>query len=202
MTMGSRSAEGAWAPPTQAPSARQSGTRPMERRDFMLPPLVMIEGSPALAESRVSAFGRKWPSAARSIDHAAVADPSFTDGRGRSEFVYFADFDGLDQPPVTGPCQGHVGKGMGEYRVLVRIHPQAFEIERGFVSVHRGPYPHGRGISDQVIAGLERSGLREICPHLILACIVLVVVCGIGEDGVIGIQAHHQVQVRLWERAS
>ncbi len=86
--------------------------------------------------------------------------------------------------------------------VGVRIHPQALEEEFRMVPLDLRVHAHGRGVADPVVLRPERAAhVRPVAAHLFLALVELVVVRRVRQLGVIGIDAHHEIEVLLGQHA-
>jgi hypothetical protein len=85
---------------------------------------------------------------------------------------------------------------------LVHVHPQACEVKSAGVSCDVTLNPHRRCIADPVMLRTEWSAdVRRLSADLLLAPVHLIVMRGVSEHGVVGKQAHHQIEVLAWENA-
>jgi hypothetical protein len=63
--------------------------------------------------------------------------------------------------------------------------------------------PHRRRVADPVMLGAERTaGVHPVSTYLLLTPVHLVLVRGVSEHGVVGIRAHHQIEILVGENAA
>src|SRR5258708_8569022 len=92
--------------------------------------------------------------------------------------------------------QVHRGEGVCADGITVHIHPQALEVERGTVSSHTILDAHRRRETYPVMLRAEwTADVRPVSTYLLLTRVRLVIVRSVSEHGIVGIQAHHQIEV-------
>jgi hypothetical protein len=81
-------------------------------------------------------------------------------------------------------------------RVGVDVHPQTLKVESASVACHVAFDPHCRCVANPVMLGAERStDISPVGANLIRTPIHLVVMRGVGQDGIVGVEDHHQIEI-------
>src|ERR1700683_5493975 len=131
------------------------------------------------------------------------ARPRVPEPQHELELVDLADLDAFNQPVPVDAREVHRGEGVCADGITLYIHPQAFEVERGTVSCHTTLDPHRRRVADPVMLGAEwPADVHPVSTYLLLTPVRLVLVRGVSEHGVVGIQAHHQIEILVGKDAA
>ncbi len=94
----------------------------------------------------------------------------------------------------------HIGERVRPHRIRASVHSQTFKIKRRLVAVDFRVHAHCRRVTDPMVLRTKRApDIGPVTAHLFVN---LVVVRRVGKDGVVAVDAHHDIKTLLGKYAA